>query len=110
MQRNSDEKSEFDTRYKIYCPNYYNLKYMLEFCIEYINSKISTAQAEMASLAETLNSSGVSVASYSEGDQTTSNYKNVSDLDYYQNECIKQLVNRVLQLEAKLNELTNNNN
>jgi hypothetical protein len=83
---------------------------MLEICIEYIDSQISTAQAEMASLATTLSNDGVSTASYSEGDQTTSNYKNVSDMDYYQNECIKQLVNRVLQLEAKLNELTNNNN
>jgi hypothetical protein len=83
---------------------------MLNKCIEHINSQISTAQIELDTIATALSDDGVSAASYSEGDYTTSTYQNVSDMDYYQNECIKQLVNRVLQLEAKLNELTNNNN
>lgn len=103
-------KAEFFIAYRIFCFNYENTRDMLDQSIKYINSQISVAQIEMSTLSEALSSDGVSVAAYSEGDYTNSNYKNVTDMDYYQNECIKQLVARVLELEARLNELTNNNN
>ena len=105
-----EERAEFETRYLIFCALYDNLADILEICIDYINEKISNSQIEMATISETLASDGVSVAAYSEGDYTNSNYQSVTDMDYYQNECIKQLVARVLELEARLNELTNNNN
>ena len=59
--------------------------------------------------SNTLSSGEASVASYSVKGYTNSNYQNITDMDYYQNECIKQLVERVLELETRLNELTNNN-
>lgn len=106
----ANENSEFDTRYKLFNVNYDNLKAMLDICIEYIDEQIQAEQASMSTMATALASDGTAVATYSEGDYTNSNYKNVSDMDYYQNECIKALVQRVLELEAKLNELSNNNN
>lgn len=105
-----NEGLEFDTRYKMYCYLYYNLKNMLEICISHINSQVGAAQAEMAVLSDTLSSDGVSVATYAEDDSTNANYKNTTNMDYYQNECIKKLVARVFELEARLDELTNNNN
>jgi hypothetical protein len=106
-----DERSEFQVRYQLFCTLYDNLADILETCVEHINSQIEASQAEVAALATGLTSdSGVAMATYSEGDYTNSNYTNVTDMDYYQNECIKQLVMRVLELEARLDELTNNNN
>ena len=102
-----NEELEFDTRYKIYCQNYSNLKNMLEICVSHINEQIAISEGTMITLSNTLSSNGVSVASYPEDIHTNSNYQNVSDMDYYQNECIKQLVARVLELEARLNDLTN---
>ena len=103
-------KAEFFVYYRLYCSNYDNLRDMLDQCIDSINSQISTSQAEMAMLSDTLNSDGVSVATYSANDYTNSNYQNITDLDYYQSICIKALAQKVLELEARLNELTNNNN
>jgi hypothetical protein len=105
-----DEKLEFQIRYQLFCVLYDNLVDILETCIEHINSQIEVSQAELDTIATALSGNGVSTASYSEGDYTTSNYQNVNDMDYYQNECIKALVQKVLELETKLNELTNNNN
>ncbi len=106
----ASRKADFFVYYRIFCYNYENLRDMLDQCIKIINSRIGTSQAEIASFSNTLSSGGVSIASYSEGDYTNSNYQNITDMDYYQNECIKQLVARVLELEARLDELTNNNN
>lgn len=106
----SNENSEFDTRYKLFNINYDNLKTMLDICIEYIDSQIKEAQATMSLMASNISSNGIEMAAYSTDDYTNSNYKNVTDMDYYQNECIKALVQRVLELEARLNELANNNN
>ena len=105
----ASRKAEFFTQYRIFCYNYENLRDMLDQCIKFINSQIETSQVEMAAFSNTLSPDGVSIASYSEGDYTNSNYQSVSDMDYYQNECIKQLVARVLELEARLDELTSNN-
>lgn len=105
-------KAEFFVSYQLYCYNYDNLRDMLDQCIDRINSQISTSQAEIAHLSDTLSYEGEGdppVFDY-EQDYTNSNYQTVTDMDYYQNECIKQLVARVLELEARLNELTNNNN
>ena len=99
-------KAEFFVYYRMYCYNYDNLRDMLDKCIDSINSKISSSQKEMATLTNQL--SGV-VEDYEEGDYTNSNYQNITDMDYYQNECIKQLAARVLELETILNELTKNN-
>ena len=104
-----NERSEFKARYLTYCVLYDNLADILEVCIEHINSQIGASQTEMATLSNALSSDGVSIASYSEGDYTNSNYQSITDMDYYQNECIKQLVTRVLELEARLDELTSNN-
>ena len=104
-----DEKKEFDTKYKKFDYAYENLRYILNLCVNQINSQIGESQAQMATLASALASDGTSIVAYSEGDYTNSNYENVSDLDYYQNECIKGLVNRVLQLEALVQKLMNNN-
>ena len=49
------------------------------------------------------------MAAYSVEENTNSNYSNVTDMDYYQNECIKALIQRVLELEARLDYLSNNN-
>lgn len=109
------EELEFTTRYKTYCHNYYNLREILEVCIDSINQAIATSQGQMAMLS----SSGVSAASFSANSlsvasysvtNTNANYENVTNMDYYQNECIKQLMARVLELENKLDELTSNNN
>lgn len=105
-----DEIIEYQIRYQIYCVLYNNLVDILETCIEHINSQIGTSQAELATIATNLASDDVSVAAYSEGDYTNSNYQNITDMDYYQNQCIKELTNRVLQLETLLQELINNNN
>ena len=106
----SDEILELKTRYKTYCHHYYNLREILEICIDHINREIAASQGQMAALSNTL-SYGIRIASYSgNSNDTNSNYENVTDMDYYQNECIKQLVARVLELETKLNELTGNNN
>ena len=105
----ASRKAEFFIQYRIFCYNYENLRDMLDQCIKFINSQIETSQVEMAAFSNTLSPDGVSIASYSEGDYTNSNYQSVSDMDYYQNECIKQLVARVLELEARLDELTSNN-
>ena len=104
------EDLEFNTRYEIFNANYENLKYMLDICIDYIDEQIKAAQAEMSTMATVLTSDGTAIATYSMGETTNSNYKNVTDMDYYQNECIKSLIQKVLELEAKLNELANNNN
>jgi hypothetical protein len=103
------ENSEFDTRYRFFCIHYDNLKSMLDICINHIDERIKEEQAEMSTMATALTSDGTVVATYSMDEATNSNYKNVTDMDYYQNECIKALVQRVLELEARLNELTNNN-
>jgi hypothetical protein len=104
------EKREFETRYQRYCFAYEGFRYVLDTCVKYINSQISTQQAEIAAIAAGLTSDGTSVATYSEDDYTNSNYQSITDMDYYQNECIRELTNRVLQLEALLQELMNNNN
>ena len=103
-------KPTFFIQYQTYCYVYENLRDMLDKCIEHINNKIKAEQSEVATLAAGLASDGTSVATYSEGDYTNSNYQNVSDMDYYQNICIKELTNRVLQLEALIQQLINNNN
>ena len=103
-------KQSFFVEYRDYCYVYDNLRDMLDKCIQHINNQIETAQVEMATLSDALSSDGTSVATYSMGDYTNSNYQSITDMDYYQNECIKQLVMRVLELEARLDELTNNNN
>lgn len=104
-----DDKREFVTRYKIFNMGYDNLLKILDQCVKHINSQIETSQAEMATLSDGLGG-GVAVATYSEGDYTNSNFETVTDMDYYQNECIKKLAARILELEARLDELTNNNN
>ena len=104
-----DNKREFTTRYKMFNIAYDNLLKMLDYCVKHINSQIETSQSEMANLSNEL-SGGVAVATYSEGDYTNSNFETVSDLDYYQNECIKKLAARIFELEARLEELANNNN
>jgi hypothetical protein len=103
------EKREFDVRYQKFCFAYEEFRFVLDTCIKYINNQISTQQAEIAAIAAGLTSDGTSVATYSEDDYTNSNYQNITDMDYYQNECIRELTNRVLQLEALLQELMNNN-
>lgn len=103
-----DEVLEYQVRYQVYCVLYNNLVDILDTCIKHINAQIGTSQAEISTLAAGLASDGVSVATYSEGDYTNSNYQNITDMDYYQNQCIKELANRVLQLEALLQELMNN--
>ncbi len=103
-------KPTFYIQYKLYCYTYDNLRDMLNKCIDHINSQIKTSQSEVAALATGLTSDGVSVATYSESDYTNSNYQNITDMDYYQNVCIKELVNRVLQLEALVQQLISNNN
>ena len=103
-----EEELEFRTRYKTYCHNYYNLREILEVCVAHINEQIAASQGQMAALSNTL-SYDVSIASCSANNSTNSNYQNVTDMDYYQNECIKQLMARVLELETKLSELANNN-
>lgn len=105
-----DEKREFTTRYKLFNVGYENLLEILDHCVKHINSQIEASQSEMATIAEGLASDGVAVATYSEGDYTNSNFDSVTDMDYYQNECIKALVQRILILEARLDELTNNSN
>jgi hypothetical protein len=103
------EKREFDVRYQKFCFAYEEFRFVLDTCIKYINNQISTQQAEIAAIAAGLTSDDTSVATYSEDDYTNSNYQNITDMDYYQNECIRELTNRVLQLEALLQELMNNN-
>lgn len=103
-------KPTFYIQYQTYCYVYDNLREVLDKCIEHINSEIQSSQDEMSTIATGLASDGTSVATYSEGDYTNSNYQNVSDMDYYQNVCIKELTNRVLQLEALIQQLINNNN
>lgn len=112
-----NEELEFKTRYKTYCHNYYNLREILEVCVDHINREIAASQGQMAMLSTASSYSDVSVASYDVGmaaysvsGTTNSNYENVTNMDYYQNECIKQLMARVLELENKLSELTSNNN
>lgn len=101
-----EDEGEFDTRYRIYNFNYENMYDALVKCIQYIDNQIATSQAQMASLA-----SGESAMVYSlRNSAASSNYQNVTDMDYYQNECIKQLMERVLQLEAFIQELMSNNN
>ena len=104
-----DNKREFITRYKMFNVGYENLLSMLDHCVKHINSQIETSQSEMATLADSLDT-GVAVATYSEGDYTNSNFETVTDMDYYQNECIKKLAARIFELEARLEELANNNN
>lgn len=104
-----NEHLEFETRYKLFNAHYENLKAMLDICIDHIDEEIKAEQAKMSTMATALTSDGTAVATYSMDEATNSNYKNVTDMDYYQNECIKALVQRVLELEARLNELTNNN-
>lgn len=102
-------KPTFYIQYQVYCYVYDNLREVLDKCVEHINSEIQSSQDEMSTIATSLASDGTSVATYSEGDYTNSNYQNVSDMDYYQNVCIKELANRVLQLEALIQQLINNN-
>ena len=83
---------------------------MLDICIDYIDEQIKADQATMSTMASNLSSDDIEMATYSIDDYTNSNYSNITDMDYYQNECIKALMQRVLELEAKLNELSNNNN
>lgn len=105
---NADERKEFDIRYKRFCFAYDDIRMVLDASIEFIDQEIRNSQTEIATIAAGLASDGVSVATYSEGDYTNSNYQNITDMDYYQNQCIKELANRVLQLEALLQELMNN--
>ena len=105
---NADERKEFDIRYKRFCFAYDDIRMVLDASIEFIDQEIRSSQTEIATIAAGLASDGVSVATYSEGDYTNSNYQNITDMDYYQNQCIKELVNRVLQLETLLQELMNN--
>lgn len=106
-----DDKREFLTRYKEFNIGYESLLEILDICVKHINSQIEASQSEIATIAEDLNSdSGVAIAAYSEGDYTNSNFDNVTDMDYYQNECIKALTQRILELEARLDALSNNNN
>ena len=109
MSIKENEKSEFETRFKIYNINYNNLKTMLDMCIEFIDQQIKEDQATMSTMATALASDGIEMAAYSVEENTNSNYSNVTDMDYYQNECIKALVQRVLELEARLDYLSNNN-
>lgn len=104
-----EEKQEFETKYEKFNYAYENLAYVLNLCIKQINDQIGESQVQMAALANALASDGTSIASYSEGDYTNSTFETVTDMDYYQNECIKELVNRVLQLEALVQQLMNNN-
>ena len=104
-----EEELEFRVRYKTYCHYYYYFKEILEICVAHINEQIAASQGQIAMFSNTLSSGEASVASYSVKGYTNSNYQNITDMDYYQNECIKQLVERVLELETRLNELTNNN-
>jgi hypothetical protein len=103
-----NEKREFDVRYQKFCFAYEEFRFVLDTCIKYIDNQIGTAQIEISTLAAGLTSDGVSVTTYSEGDYTNSNYQSITDMDYYQNVCIKELTNRVLQLEALIQELMNN--
>ena len=105
----ANEKSEFTTRFKLFNVNYDNMKTMLDMCIDYIDAKIKEEQATMSTMATALASDGIEVAAYSIEENTNSNYSNVTDMDYYQNECIKALMQRVLELEERMNELANNN-
>lgn len=105
----ANEESEFETRFKLFNVNYENMKTMLNTCIEYIDAQIKAEQATMSTMANALASDGIEVAAYSIEENTNSNYSNVTDMDYYQNECIKALMQRVLELEAKLDYLSNNN-
>ena len=106
---NVNDKRGFTTRYKLFNAGYDNLLDILDECVKHINSQIETSQSEMAALSNNLDG-GVSVATYSEGDYTNSNFETVTDMDYYQNECIKKLAARIFELEARLEELANNNN
>lgn len=106
----TNEHLEFETRYKLFNVHYDNLKAMLDICIDYIDEQIKADQATMSTMASNLSSDDIEMATYSIDDYTNSNYSNITDMDYYQNECIKALMQRVLELEAKLNELSNNNN
>jgi hypothetical protein len=101
--------SKFYIEYEIYYYTYNNLCDMLEKCVEHISNKIKESQTEVATIATSLTSDGTSVATYSTRENTNSDYKNFTDMDYYQNICIKELTNRVLQLEALIQELKNNN-
>jgi uncharacterized protein YjdB len=110
------DKQEFKIRYKKFCVAYDALRMVLSTCIDFINDEIWNSQGEMAAIAESLSNGDTSVATYSEGEEeveieaiTNSNYQTVSDMDYYQNSCIKQLTERLLQLEALVQELINNN-
>lgn len=106
----ADEQAEFITRFKLFNVNYENMKIALDMCIDYIDEQIKAAQAEMSLMATNLNSGGIQMAAYSIEENTNSNYSNVTDMDYYQNECIKALMQRILELEARLDDISNNNN
>ena len=111
------DKQEFKIRYKKFCVAYDALRMVLSTCIDFINDEILNSQGEIAAIAESLSNGDTSVATYSEGEEeeidietiTNSNYQTVSNMDYYQNSCIKQLTERLLQLEALVQELINNN-
>ena len=102
------ERQTHDVYHSIYTYAYKNLYDMLEKCIQLINNAIGEDQSEMSLIASEFVSNEVST--YSVGDYTNSNFENVTDMDYYQNECIKELIRRVLMLEEIIQELTNNNN
>jgi hypothetical protein len=106
----AEEQAEFKTRFNIFNTNYENMKITLDECIDFIDEQIKQEQAEMSLMATSFSSGGVQTAAYSIEENTNSNYSNVTDMDYYQNECIKALMQRVLELEARLEELANNNN
>lgn len=99
----NDDKKEFATRYRVYGYIYNNLVYILQKCIEAIDNNIKTAQVDLINLASVV--SGTEVATQQE--YTNSNFNTVTDMDYYQNEIIKELANKVLLLESKLQELEN---
>lgn len=99
----SDDRKEFNIRYRIYGYIYDNLVYVLQECIEAIDNNIKTAQVDIINLTSAI--SGNAIATQQE--YTNSNFDNVTDMDYYQNELIKELVNKVLLLESKIQELEN---
>lgn len=99
------EREQYEISYFKYNHAYANLYDILEKCIGLINDAIANEQSEMSALASEFVSNEVST--YSVGDYTNSNFENVTDMDYYQNECIKELVRRVLELEAIIQELNN---
>ena len=100
-----EERYENDTRYEMFVCAYDNLYDILEKCVEVINTSVASAQEELSTLATSFVNG--EVAAYVIGDDTNSCFETTTDMDYYQNELIKELVARVLSLEALTQELQN---